>query len=53
MVVDGDEVDEEGGAADEAREEEGREEHLPDPDLGRFINQQSINISTGWNSINS
>ena len=33
MVVDGDEVDEEGGAADEGREQEGRDHHLPDPVL--------------------
>ena len=33
MVVHGDEVDEEGGAADEDGDEEGGEHHLPDPDL--------------------
>ena len=33
MVVDGDEVDEEGRAADEGREQEGRDHHLPDPVL--------------------
>ena len=34
MVVDGDEVDEEGSAADEGGEEEGGHQHLSDPDLG-------------------
>ena len=33
MVVDGDEVDEEGRAADEGRQQEGRDHHLPDPVL--------------------
>ena len=33
MVVDGDEVDEEGSAADEGGEEEGRHQHLSDPNL--------------------
>ena len=34
VVVHGDEVDEEGGAAHEDGQEERREHHLPDPDLG-------------------
>ena len=33
MVIDGDEVDEEGRAADEGRQQEGRDHHLPDPVL--------------------
>ena len=33
MIVNGNEVDEEGGAADEGGEEEGRHQHLSDPDL--------------------
>ena len=33
VIVDGDEVDEEGSAADEGGEEEGGHQHLSDPDL--------------------
>ena len=33
VIVDGDEVDEEGSAADEGGEEEGRHQHLSDPNL--------------------
>ena len=33
VVVDGDEVDEEGSATDESGEEEGGHQHLSDPDL--------------------
>ena len=33
VIVDGDEVDEKGSAADEGGEEEGGHQHLSDPDL--------------------
>lgn len=40
MVVDGDEVDEEGCSADEGGEEEGGEQHLADPHLAPHLGVQ-------------
>ena len=37
VVVDGDEVDDESGATNQDREKEGRQQHLPDPDLSAHL----------------
>ena len=58
VVVDGDEVDEEGGAAYHGRQDEGGDDHLLDPDFTAhpehhqsesFILQKSVSITKGYN----